>query len=250
MAKRIVRIAPPAYICISLVLVQWVVVDHFIKHGAVNRLADLTGEQVIRNFSFSYSWMSPGWINPVFWTLAIEFQFYIIIGLLYNLLFEKKNVLAFVAFFIILTSLYLIGGFVKFSISGYSPMFAMGGAALLFKKELISVKKYFIILILFSAIMTNNFGYLSAIFGLSTSLIIAFVKIRHSIFSFFGKISYSLYLMHLLIGGTTEFLLSKVYHPHTEIGNLAAISFCIAVALLLSYGYYKVVEVPFMKIGR
>lgn len=119
---------------IIIILCQWLIVDHFIKHDTISRLADLSILQLVRNLLSSYSWMSPNCINHIFWNLAIEFQFCIIIGLFYNLLFEQKSAFFFVLFFVLLTSCYLVFDFSKYTISGYPPMFAMGGATLLLKK--------------------------------------------------------------------------------------------------------------------
>ena len=38
MAKRFMRIAPPAYVCLLLIIIQWIIVDSYIKHQVVTRL--------------------------------------------------------------------------------------------------------------------------------------------------------------------------------------------------------------------
>jgi peptidoglycan/LPS O-acetylase OafA/YrhL len=248
--KRIVRIAPPAYICVILILLQWIIVDYFIKHNEVSRLTALTFEQVMRNILFQYSLLDPKWINPVFWTLAIEFQFYVFIGLAYSWIFERGSILAFITGFLFLTLGYYVFHFSRYSFSGYAPHFASGGVTLLYMKKAIKLWKYLLVLALSFLMAVHISELMTALFGLGTALIIAFARVRNPVFAFFGKISFSLYLTHLLVGGITEFILVKLFHPQTELANVGAILVCIAAAIAFAYVFYRLVEIPFMRLAK
>jgi peptidoglycan/LPS O-acetylase OafA/YrhL len=249
MRKRIVRIVPPAYVCVLLILLQWAAVDYLIKKQHPGRLEQLSASQLAGNALFLYSFKDAHWINGVFWTLSLEFQFYLLVGVLYSWLFEK-GVLAFVGVFLAVTASCFIFGFSTHSFSAYAPLFAMGGATLLFKKGRIPLWTYLALLALFSGLAYFTTWYLSTWFGLATALFIAFVQVRHSIFAFFGRISYSLYLVHLLVGGTAEFTLAKFFHPQTELGNAAVIGICIGLAIGFAYLFHRFVELPFMQLAR
>jgi peptidoglycan/LPS O-acetylase OafA/YrhL len=66
---------------------------------------------------------------------------------------------------------------------------------------------------------------------------------NNSIFSFLGKISYSLYLIHPII------LLFMVYTFNNTNYNVLIFAI-LAVSVLLSWGYYMAIEEPSMKLGR
>lgn len=94
-SKRIVRINPPAYLAMLLVLMQWYLIDYFISHH-VSYTRDVTVGKLFNNILFTVPFSEQSWVFGIFWTLAIEFKFYLFIGLLFNLLFEKKNILWFI----------------------------------------------------------------------------------------------------------------------------------------------------------
>ena len=244
MQKRILRICPPAYVIILLILLQWLVVDYLIHHNLV-RLSALTPENLIRNFLFLYDGISPNWINGVFWTLALEFQFYIVIGLLFNALFNSR-VMVGIAVFAVMSAMWFLPWHTSYPY--YNSLFALGGVTLLYYKRRIELLPFLVSLALFFVITCLIADFQQASFGLGTALVIAFVKMRSSFFSFFGKISFSLYLTHVLVGSTTEFLLAKVFRPTTELGQILGILIITAVACAAAYIYYLTVEQPALRL--
>jgi len=86
--KRVVRITPPAYVSLFLIIGQWYFIDKFINHNA-QYTGTLSLGQVVHNVLFTVPFTHYGWISTLFWTLAIEFQFYLFIGLLFNYLFGR-----------------------------------------------------------------------------------------------------------------------------------------------------------------
>ena len=85
-AKRIIRINPPAYAAMALVLLQWFLIDRFFNHNQVYT-GGITLNQIIHNMLFTVPFTQYKWVVGIFWTLAIEFQFYIFIGLFFRVLF-------------------------------------------------------------------------------------------------------------------------------------------------------------------
>ena len=92
LVKRIIRINPPAYAAMALVLLQWFLIDRFINHNQVYT-GGITLPQLFHNMVFTVPFTQYKWVVGIFWTLAIEFQFYIFIGLFFNYLFESKRLL-------------------------------------------------------------------------------------------------------------------------------------------------------------
>lgn len=248
MLKRIVRICPPAYVIILLTLLQWFVVDFLIHHNST-RISTVSLGQLVSNLTFSIPFTNYSWFNGVFWTLAIEFQFYLILGFLFNYLFKVSSI-HFIAINVALSLLGFLPGLPRATIFVFNPLFAMGGLTLLFGKDRIKLPGYILGLLVFSLLTWLNVSFIAAFFGLGTALIIAFIKIQHSTFAFFGKISYSVYLVHFLTGSTFEFILSKLFAPKTEFGNFLVIFLCIALTYVSAYYYYIIIEKSFLQVAR
>ncbi|AWM34917.1 acyltransferase family protein [Hymenobacter nivis] len=249
MIKRVVRICPPAYCIIGFILIQWYITDHFLHHDA-KLTSSITLGQVLSNLFFLVPLTHYKWFNGVFWTLAIEFQFYIMIGLVFKYLYIESKLPIFIFSNVLLGLACHIPGFGGDNFLTFSPLFSMGGATLLFYKRKINKWAYLMTLIIFFGLSWSSLSLTAGLFGLVTSLIIAFVKVQHSIFKFIGTISYSLYLTHFLVGSTVEFLLSKLFSPMTEIQNVFGIVICIVLSCAASYVYYLLIEKPFLKIAR
>jgi peptidoglycan/LPS O-acetylase OafA/YrhL len=205
---------------------------------------------LVGNALFLYPFSDTRWIIGVCWTLSVEFQFYIIIGLLFNILFKQKNALWFVSLFITMMALPLIPNFPPHTFFSYSPLFALGGTALLYKKNCVSIVGFGLLLILFFGLSCLMMPLAASTFGLGTTLIIALVKVRHRFFSFFGKISFSLYLIHVLVGSIAEFMLAKLLPEKTALQQCLGILLLTLLALMAAYAYYMLVEKPTLRLGK
>jgi len=244
MTKRILRICPPAYVAMLLLLTQNFIISRFIHHNSPPYHSPSL-ELVFRNLLFLYTDSGDlRWINSVNWTLAIEFQFYILIGILFKPMFKNNGFGLFALVFVLLTIPNLIPGFPPYLYFHYNALFAMGGTALLYYKKRISDIPFALAIALFFILTWATVGLLAASFGVSTAGIIVFSKIKHRLFSFFGKISFSLYLTHIMVGAVTEFLLAKVFPPQTAAQHVIGILFIIAIACGAAYLFYWLVEKP------
>lgn len=140
--------------------------------------------------------------SAVFWTLAIEFQFYLIIGLLYSY-FLKSNFKS-VGFVFVLT---LASFFIKQQcfIFHWMPFFGIG--ILVFNSKFTNMPAWLfwlsVCVLLTIAIVRNGIPHaLAALFALVFILYGNFTKetaIR-KVLIFLGTISYSLYLIHWDLG--------------------------------------------------
>lgn len=249
MKKRIIRINPPAYIGLSLVVAQWYFIDYFIGHDT-KYTAGLSFLQLVNNMMFTIPFTHYKWVVAIFWTLAIEFQFYIFIGLLFNIIFEKFNPFVFLFIFLSAAALQYLPFESKENFFHYSSLFALGGLALCYHRRLIGVKYYAVLLTIFFVIAWVQLLPYIAIVGLVTVMFINFFKVKNKVADFFGKISYSIYLIHFLVGTTCEFFLIRVINPGPLINKIIMLIISLAISIECAYIFYNIVEKPFMKLAN
>lgn len=249
MAKRIVRINPPAYLAMLLVLAQWYLIDYVVSHKMVYT-KDLSIAQIMHNILFTVPFSEQKWIIGIFWTLAIEFQFYIFIGLLFNVLFERKFIGYFVGIFLLTGLVHYLPFKSSENFFHFSALFALGGLTLFRYQERISGTMYFALLALFAGVAYIEIGSYEAIIGVATALAIYYLKIENKFTRFLGNISYSFYLVHALIGSTCEFILIKFIPIGPAINRVGMSLICLGVAISGAYIFYLVVEKPFMRLAN
>ena len=85
--------------------------------------------------------------------------------------------------------------------------------------------------------------------GIATAMAINALRARVLGLAFLGKISYSLYLVHGLIGTTAEFALIKLFPPSTDARKLLLTATCFILALGGAYLFYLLIEKPFMRLA-
>lgn len=95
-------------------------------------------------------------------------------------------------------------------------------------------------------VATIQLGLLQSSFAAATALVIAFVPLRNRALIFLGTISYSLYLTHMLVASTSEFLLVRVFAPETAIERLALQLVCVGISIVGAWLFYMLVERHFV----
>jgi peptidoglycan/LPS O-acetylase OafA/YrhL len=245
--KRVMRINPPAYASLFLVIGQWFIIDKLIQHTS-RYTGNLTVGQLVHNMLFTVPFTHYKWINGIFWTLAIEFQFYLFIGLLFSLLFER-SVAWFVGLYVLVAAVSFVPGTESMAFLHYSSLFALGGVALLWQQQRISQALYLAGLLGFGLLTCWQLDVYSGVIGVATAVGINMLKLRIPGLSFLGRMSYSLYLVHGLIGTTAEFVLIKLLPPTTDARKLLLTLVCLGLAIGGAYLFYRLVEQPFMKLA-
>jgi len=193
-AKRIVRIDPPYLASIALTILLFCVsapFNHYDFHFSAKNL--LYHVSYLNNFNLGV------YYSPVYWTLGIEFQFYLLIGLLFPYLARSETS---VAAGILLLSLacFLPAGNFKVIVT-YLPVFGAGIAAYFYlAAKTLRTPVYLFVQACCLALISLS-GLPTLLTCLLTLHIIHYWRRHHRLIRFFSRISYSLYLTHTLIGG-------------------------------------------------
>jgi peptidoglycan/LPS O-acetylase OafA/YrhL len=236
--KRITRLDPP-YIASIFVVLAVTYFFTFSPHYSGEKLAiDPVGLLLhvgYLNVIFHYPWL-----NPVYWTLAIEFQYYLLVGLIFSLISSKHRVVRLLTFGLLgLIAILIRRGEYIF---GFMFLFLMGMSVFQYRQEIVG-RWEFVILIFAAAIgVYLTLGVSYTIAGLIGVCGILFLKARNTILNFLGMISYSLYLIHppvakLVLGLGRRFAVNQ---PIRILLILAALGLSIFAAYLL----YLLVELP------
>jgi len=219
--RRAVRIDPP-YLVIILVSIL------------------LLGQFEPIRFVFHLLYIIPfsgyDWYQSIFWTLGIEFQFYILIGLCFPLL-KTGNIYLVIAIILLLSG---TGYFITRShdfIFHSIHYFGYGILVLLIKKERILLKIGHLLLLALTVFLCLKISIITGLIGYVAALAIIHLSFENALSNFLGRISYSLYLTHTLTGGLLLALFKPLF-PNIYSLFLALLLCCITVAFV----YYLCIE--------
>jgi peptidoglycan/LPS O-acetylase OafA/YrhL len=245
--KRLIRLEPPYLISIVLILIIEFIKANF-NIGIPNK--DIISlNQIALHFGYLINFFSNyKWLNQVYWTLAIEFQYYIIISLFYFMFIHSKISIRVIGYIIFYAIAILVSDPLQKHFPAYAPLFLIGIATFQYKIYLISTIEFTILLIcgaLFSSLyIETEIG----IFGAITSIIIIFFSDKKiPIFNYFGKMSYSFYLIHPIIGAAVVNLLCR--HCNTIFEKAGIVCLGIGTSLISAYIMYLLIEYPSKKLS-
>lgn len=238
--KRFWRLYPPYFICLFMI----VLLDNLsaLVPGFKGGAPDFSVFRIFSNLIYGADFFGGPWIGLVFWTLAIEVQYYIFIGLIYgNLKSNFLSILTISSLIILSLSIPLRG-----MIFIYLGFFALGVAVFLKEENIITEPVFIYLSVISFASVANNFGLVEACVAISTSILIRFNRFKvNNVFLFFGMISYSLYLIHVPLGGRIVNFGRRYFS-----GDLSFLSMSLvatAICLLAAWFFYKYIELPSQK---
>lgn len=242
--KRLARLEPPYVFSLLIALGVLFIREKFM--GLTNSHMEISLKQVVLHFGYLVPFFDGyKWLNQVYWTLAIEFQYYFFIALLFVPLI-KSGLVYRLLIYISIVALSFIGG-EKF-LPYWLPVFMLGIILFLFKAKFIGQKEYYLISFLLICFCFYKYPIASVVFSLiPVVLILFFSNIKLIGFDFFGKMSYSIYLVHPLIGASFINILSHTVN--SNIGKVAVIMSGIIITLISSYIMYRIIEKPSKKLS-
>lgn len=242
MLKRITRIEPP-YIASLILFIIFILVKVQYKHS----YNLLTPKIILLHIGYLIPFVkNAGWINPVFWTLAIEFQFYILISLVIPLFISARLPIRILSY-LLMFGLALYFPNIKLAPS-WLPVFTMGIIYASWRYKKAGVIEFWIILTISAVISLYSHQWAQTITGLFTLLIIHFFsQYKNTVGNFLGNISYSLYLVHLTFPIAIVNKLSE--HVNNFYLKLLVIVIGILISIAFAYVFYLLVEKPSKKLS-
>jgi len=230
--KRLARLHPPYLVA----LVGSLLIGYAAFYARHLPFPETLGSIALSLF---YGYVSE--INPVFWTLIVEAQFYIFIGIAYVWLTKYPNVSLFVFMpILLLLSQTVVAEYIRLvEFIGY---FLIGWLGFVIYTKQVDVKLNSVGLIVFVISMFVLDGIPSGVAALLTVSVILFYKggIPTALL-LPGSISYSLYLIHYPIGVKFINLTSRYLSPEI---SWILFPFTLALALGLAWIFWKFIENP------
>ena len=236
--KRLIRLEPPYLSAVVITVLLWWMSTK--SPGFAGQPMHITPGQAISHLGYMNDLLGYGWFNPAFWTLAIEFQYYILIGLIAPFLLSEKPWVRLITIGSLAGSALIVDQ--SRFVFHWLFVFLMGTVTFYRRAGFIRQASYFLLLLGCILGAWKISGEPVAIVGGTTSLIIAFARIRAKLLVFFGTISYSLYLLHVPIGGrvinlSLRFVESGAIKPFVVL-------FALALSCAAAFALYWYVERP------
>ncbi|HEY4326396.1 MAG TPA: acyltransferase [Mucilaginibacter sp.] len=241
--KRSIRIDPAYYATILLTIVLFKLLSYIPTFkGSV---IDFVPGQLLAHVFYVVPFTKYPFYNHVFWTLCVEFQFYLLIGLIY---FLSKNP-AFKSVFLILFSLSSLIPFSNsyYLVFTYAPIFALGISLVTLYQKRSWLNTALPIFLL--SMIAFKFGASIFILLLFSCIAIFYFNLVIKPLSFLGDISYSLYLTHpltfIVFTGTAKRL-------HFDLNSylLFWLFIELSLAILFAYIFYLLIEKPSLRLSK
>lgn len=248
--RRIKRLEPPYVACVAIILFNY----YFLSLSPPFRGSPFTLElgELLSHFIYANNILHYSWLNPVFWTLAIELQFYLFMGICFPLLRVRK--------FEIRTFFLLLFVPLAFSLKDadqyllmWLPLFGLGIASFQFYTRAIDWKRFALVFTTLATASALFIGVAQAIAGISTAIIILCFRNRelpniYKPLTWLGTISYSLYLLHVPIG--VRFIVTFQRDTNGMISRYGLILSALLLSIFASYLLWFFIEQPAKKWSR
>jgi len=235
-SKRIIRIEPPYIISIAMALIA-----HYLS--VKNYQPNWTN--VLLHFAYLNNFFGQNYLNPVYWTLGIEFQFYLFAALFFHFFVKRWGPYLLLLFCILPIFVHIPGS----TLFGFFPAFAMGILYYLYLKKTTRLKEALIIGLAICICSYYSMGLVASCAALFALLLLIMPLKANKVVSFFSKISFSLYLTHDIIGSNFVVYTGKLL-PKTILFKGLEFTVGIFISIAFAYLFYLCVEAPFLKYSK
>jgi peptidoglycan/LPS O-acetylase OafA/YrhL len=240
--KRLTRLDPPYLVTLALIVFMGTLSG--LKPGLGGQTYEYNGQQLLTHLGYINVFFGYKWLNPVFWTLAIEFQYYLLVGLLFPLLGSRKIPVR-LAVMAALAALALLIPSDEF-IFHWLFLFLLGMATFQYRVGYFGERWYWLMVVVLGIGCFRTLGGTHFAAGVTTALIIAHVNWSGGwALRSLGDISYSLYLLHVPVG--CQVIDRCLPWATSTAGQLGVLALALALTLGAAILLYRIVERPAQK---
>jgi peptidoglycan/LPS O-acetylase OafA/YrhL len=237
--KRIARIDPP-YLASILLSMAVTAIARRTPHTGADALPHYNFVQVALHLAYLIPFSEHQvWIDGVYWTLAVEFQYYLALALTFPALMSTKAAVRRLSLTAALSASLLTNN-AQF-LPPFIPLFLLGIAGMQFLCKLISRREFILYVGACGLTAMYTAGTKEACVGLATLACILIFRSAPTWILALGNISYSLYLIHIPIGIRAESL-GRHFIPVQMI--LLEPVFAVFVSVACAWVFYRLIEQP------
>lgn len=240
--KRTVRIEPP-YVLSIFILIGINV--YFARLWYVNYDIGKVRFLLHLGYLIPFTFGKYSWFGIIYWTLAIEFMFYVFIMFLYPMIMKGGRVLLYTGILICLagplyTAYQLAYAYQLAFLPLYLPCFLVGILLFLYRTGKLNAAEMLVFLLLTEYMIFRFRGADVALFAFLTFFMIWKVQSDTWVGNKMGEVSYSLYLVHSIIGTK---LLAFWYEPATSIvSRIFFLVLIFVITMLFTVAFYFIIE--------
>jgi peptidoglycan/LPS O-acetylase OafA/YrhL len=236
--KRLLRVEPPYLLSILLTL-SVAYLASFITHN----LVEVPWKNILLHIGYLNNFTTNTYINSVYWTLGIEFQFYILIGLIFP--WMNKSVYFLILIIISLLALSAIKISNTSLIFEHTPLFCIG-ILMYFIRYSNKYPKLILVCLIALSLIIIAFNKSEVLYASLFTIGIISIPFRNNqIIGFLSRISYSLYLVHVPIGGRIINL--SLRFVKTDSQKYLAFTAAFVISIIAAYIFHHIIEKPAIK---
>jgi peptidoglycan/LPS O-acetylase OafA/YrhL len=251
--RRIIRIELPYVASIALLVI--LSYGGYVLFGNHQEGFQINWKNVLLNIGYLNVFFGTDFVNYVYWTLFVELQFYICIGLIYPLIVSEHTLRRYLVFIPILLLNYF-WGVGAFFLHSHFPLFMVGIFTFQYAIGIIKSREYFLVTIttiLANASWTNNILKIDnaipiALVSVFALFFIFTFKNKNKVLDFLGKVSFSLYLIHVPVSNFLLPILGRYIHRPTYV--LIYRFGILGLAIFSAYLFYLFIEKPALKLSK
>lgn len=231
--RRLTRIEPPYIASIILVLLLNYLASK--TSGFAGESFNFDIKQFFAHFGYLTEWFGYNWYQDIYWTLLIEFQFYILIGIVFTLLVRSK-LLSITTLILLMVSHFII----PLKLFHFIGLFTIGMSYFLYKIDIINKRDMILLSIILCIFNMFTVGISEGIAGLFAIAFMEFAVFDNKLLKFLGTISFSLYLIHCPIGG--KIINLSLRFSNNIITKYAIFNLALVISLIIAYLFYFLIE--------
>lgn len=238
-ARRLARLHPPYLLSIALAILMEVIFFH------INRWeyhVDWTRVWVHSLYLIEYTHYVS--YNSVYWTLAVELQFYLLLAFIFPFIVSPKKWVRWLTLAALACLTFCIHYYDKEHLFRHTFMFINGILLFQFVAGVIEKRELLILILINWVLMYFSMAPYGIMVAVFTTFVLLFYRKKFVITEYLGKISYSFYLTHMIVSGWMMVFLKD----RLEDGWLAT-GVRLVLSLVVASVFYYIIERPSVKLA-